>query len=83
MRPITRTRCPKQKLSRTIDDGAVATEISPEEERVLQWRYAEIRRLGINRVESRLLAECGADLSLLRRLVDAGCPPDTAARIAL
>ena len=68
----------------SIDDGTVAaTEISSEEQRVLEWRYAEIRRLGIDRIEAHLLADCGCDLNELRQLVESGCPPQTAARIIL
>ena len=50
---------------------------------VLKWRFRQIRSLGMNPVEARLLAETGADLGLLRRLVGNGCPPDLAVKIAL
>ena len=54
-----------------------------EEREVLKWRFRQIRSLGMNPVEARLLAETGADLGLLRRLVGNGCPPDLAVKIAL
>jgi hypothetical protein len=67
----------------SVEEETAPEEHSAEEDRVLRWRYEEIRKLGLNRVESRLLAEAGADLNLLRRLVADGCPPDLALRIAL
>ena len=54
-----------------------------EEREVLKWRFRQIRSLGMNPVEARLLAETGADLGLLRRLVGNGCPPELAVKIAL
>ena len=54
-----------------------------EEREVLKWRFRQTRSLGMNPVEARLLAETGADLGLLRRLVGNGCPPDLAVKIAL
>jgi hypothetical protein len=59
------------------------SERSEEERRVLRWRFREIRRLGLSHIEARLLAETGADLSLVRRLVANGCPPSLALKIAL
>ena len=56
---------------------------SDEERRVVRWRFREIRRLGLSHVEARLLAETGADLGLVRRLVADGCPPSLALKIAL
>jgi hypothetical protein len=56
---------------------------SREEREVLRWRFRQIRSLGVNAVEARLLAETGADLGLLRRLVGNGCPPELAVKIAL
>jgi|1185.fasta_scaffold1329494_2 hypothetical protein len=66
-----------------VEEETAPSELSTEDERVLRWRYEEIRKLGMNRVESRLLAEAGADLNLLRKLVGDGCPPELAVRIAL
>jgi hypothetical protein len=62
---------------------AESEEPSREEREVLRWRFRQIRSLGVNAVEARLLAETGADLGLLRRLVGNGCPPELAVRIAL
>jgi hypothetical protein len=56
---------------------------SPEERRVLRWRFREIRKLGMSHIEARLLAETGADLGLVRQLVANGCPPSLALKIAL
>jgi hypothetical protein len=56
---------------------------SPEEQRILSWRYEQLLGLGLTVAEAQLLAESGADLGLVRRLVAAGCTPDLAARIAL
>lgn len=57
--------------------------LSDEERRVLSWRFSEIRRLGLSHMDARLLAESGADLGLMRRLVAKGCPPSLALKIAL
>jgi hypothetical protein len=61
----------------------VDPELSSEHEQVLRWRYEEIRKLGMSRLDARLLADSEADLNLLRRLAAAGCPAATAVRIAL
>jgi hypothetical protein len=62
---------------------SLVTEPNAEELRVLDWRYTQLRALGIDRLESQLLAESDADLELVRRLVAAGCPTHLAVRIAL
>jgi hypothetical protein len=67
----------------SVDEETAPAELSAEDEAVLRWRYEEIRKLGMNRVEARLLAEAGTDLNLLRKLVSDGCPPELAVRIAL
>jgi hypothetical protein len=56
---------------------------SPEEQRILSWRYEQLLELGLTQAAAQLLAESGSDLGLVRRLVAAGCAPDLAARIAL
>jgi hypothetical protein len=66
----------------SLDDHEAPT-LSSEEEQVLQWRYEELRRLGMNRIEARLIADSGTDLGVVRRLVEDGCPPSTAVRIVL
>jgi hypothetical protein len=59
------------------------SERSPEERRVLRWRFRQIRGLGFSHVEARLLAETQADLALIRRLIGDGCPLPLALKIAL
>jgi hypothetical protein len=54
-----------------------------EQEDVFAWRFGQICSLGIDLLDAQLLAETGADLGLLRRLVGQGCPPALAARIVL
>jgi hypothetical protein len=67
-----------------VEEHIIETEEPSREEReVLRWRFRQIRSLGMNPVEARLLAETGADLGLLRRLVGNGCPPELAVKIAL
>jgi hypothetical protein len=56
--------------------------LSAEELRILSWRHDQLLELGLTEAEAQLLAEGGADLGLLRRLVGAGCTPALAFRIA-
>ena len=56
---------------------------TPEQEEILRWRLSQILSLGIEQLDAQLLADSGADLGLLRRLVGQGCPPPLAARIVL
>jgi hypothetical protein len=58
-------------------------ETSPEQEVIMCWRLNQILALGIGQLDAQLLAETGADLGLLRRLIGQGCPPPLAARIVL
>ena len=62
-----------------IDEAEV---LSAEEIRILSWRHDQMLSLGLTEAEASLLAEGGADLGLLRRLVGAGCAPSLAFRIA-
>ena len=62
-----------------IDEAEV---LSAEEIRILSWRHDQMLSLGLTEAEASLLAEGGADLGLLRRLVSAGCAPSLAFRIA-
>ncbi len=73
-----------------VDDVGVEAEASeaeeappPEQDEILRWRLTQILSLGIGGLDAQLLAETGADLGLLRKLVSRGCPPPLAARIAL
>jgi hypothetical protein len=54
-----------------------------EADRILDWRFSELRRLGFDRPQARELSESGADLELVRKLVGNGCPTELALRIAL
>lgn len=56
---------------------------TPEQEEIMRWRFSQILSLGIGQLDAQLLAETGADLGLLRRLVGQGCPPPLAVRIVL
>jgi hypothetical protein len=56
---------------------------SEEERRVLAWRYQQIRALGFERLQARLLAHSDAELALVRRLIKNGCPTALALKITL
>jgi hypothetical protein len=51
--------------------------------RVGRWRYEQFVELGFTDSDSATLAEASVDLSVVRRLIGAGCPPETASRIVL
>jgi hypothetical protein len=50
---------------------------------VRRWRFEQFIELGFTESASATLAEAHVDLSLVRRMVAAGCPPETASRIVL
>jgi hypothetical protein len=50
---------------------------------VRRWRFEQFIELGFSESTSATLAEAHVDLSLVRRMVAAGCPPETASRIVL
>ena len=50
---------------------------------VLRRRRREAREAGLSQVEARLWAESDRDIGELRRLVEAGCPPELLARVLL
>ena len=50
---------------------------------VRTWRFEQFIRLGFTRELSAALAESRVDLSQVRRLIQSGCPPETASRIVL
>lgn len=58
-------------------------ELSVEDKRVVEWRFAQFRSLGFGEEDAWLLVDSGADLSLARSLVGAGCPLHLALRIVL
>ena len=65
------------------EEAEAVTGPTPEQEEILRWRFSQILSLGIGQLDAQMLAETGADLGLLRRLVAQGCPPPLAARIVL
>lgn len=53
-------------------------------ERVVRsWRFEQFVRLGFDTELSNTLATSRVDLSQVRRLIQSGCPPETASRIVL
>jgi hypothetical protein len=50
---------------------------------VRRWRFEQFIQLGFSESVSATLAGAHVDLSLVRRMVAAGCPPETASRIVL
>lgn len=58
-------------------------ELSPEDQRVLLWRFDQFRLLGFGEEDAWMLVDSGAELHLVRSLVSAGCPLHLALRIAL
>ena len=58
-------------------------EISFEDRRVIEWRFAQFSALGFGQEEAWLLVDSGADLQLARSLVGAGCPLHLVLRIVL
>ena len=62
-------------------DIEIEAEIA-EAEQVVRHRAREARRLGCSLLEARTFAASGGDLGLLRKLVEQGCSPQLALRIA-
>jgi len=57
---------------------------SPEVEAVLRWRFEELVRAGYDAGSALIIAGHGeVDLHAARRLLERGCPPETAIRIIL
>jgi hypothetical protein len=50
---------------------------------VRRWRFEQFVELGFTESDSATLAETHVDLSLVRRMMAAGCPVETAYRILL
>lgn len=69
--------------TQATEDAEDAVVPNPEQEKIMRWRLSQILLLGIGQLDAELLAETGADLGVLRRLVGQGCPPTLAARIVL
>lgn len=55
----------------------------PELTQVRQWRRTQFIALGFTPQDASALAKAPVDLSEVRRLVEAGCPLETARRIVL
>ena len=72
---------PEPAAAEALDDEP--PRYSEEQRRVHVWRYRQIRALGFQRLESRLLAESDAEIALLRRLIEHGCPTSLAFNITL
>ncbi len=51
--------------------------------RVRRWRRAQFLALGFAPKDAAALAKAPVDLGEARKLVEAGCPPETARRIVL
>ena len=58
-------------------------ERTPEDQRIVGWRFDQFRLLGFDAEDSWRLVDSGADLQLTRSLVGAGCPLHLALRIVL
>jgi hypothetical protein len=53
-----------------------------DEQRLIQeWRREQFRAMGFAPAEARRLTATSVDLGDMRRLLAAGCPPETARRI--
>jgi hypothetical protein len=55
----------------------------PETVLVLRWRRAQFVSLGFTPREASALMRASADVAEVRKLIEAGCPPETACRIVL
>lgn len=54
-----------------------------EDDPVLSWRHEQLCLLGFGSAHAFLLARSELELSLMRRLIAAGCSPELAVKIAL
>jgi hypothetical protein len=69
-------------MSRNLQQQAPqAEETAVEVQRVRRWRREQFHELGFTLTEAYLLADTPVDLGDARRLIAAGCPQQTAARI--
>ncbi len=69
--------------TQVVEDAEETVGPTPEQQEIMRWRLSQISALGIGQLDAQLLADSGADIGLLRRLVGQGCPPPLAARIVL
>jgi hypothetical protein len=64
--------------------GEADERIDAEERMIVRrWRFEQFIELGFTETVSATLAEAQVDLSLVRRMMAAGCPPEIASRILL
>jgi hypothetical protein len=73
---------PEPEAAQPTDEDQTSQR-SEEERCVRAWRYRQIRALGYTRTDAHLLAESDAELALIRRLIENGCPPAVALKITL
>ena len=74
MRTIGRTLASMATIEHDAEHGVDAE--------VFEWRFEQLQRAGYPTNEAWLLAAAkDVDLRLAARLLDDGCPPETAARI--
>ena len=66
-----------------IESETEFTNESPEEHRVRRWRLDQFVGLGFTQAVAAMLTTSPVDLAAARKLVGAGCPHETAARILL
>jgi hypothetical protein len=58
-------------------------QMTPEEISVRRWRRSQFVSLGFSLRQARRLTQERVDLGQMRKLIAAGCPPETAQRILL
>jgi hypothetical protein len=64
--------------------GEVEERADAEERMIVRrWRFEQFIELGFTENDSATLAETHVDLSLVRRMMAAGCPVEIASRILL
>jgi hypothetical protein len=51
--------------------------------RIRRWRFEQFVRLGFTESDSAVLAKTTVGVAMVRRLISAGCPTETASRIVL
>jgi hypothetical protein len=68
-------------MSKVENRPSVADDTAVEPQRVRRWRREQFHELGFTLSEAYLLADTLVDLGDARRLIAAGCPRTTAARI--
>jgi hypothetical protein len=80
MRPGGRVRGRQGEAAVLVDGDREREDL---ETVVRSWRFEQFVRLGFNTELSSALAASRVDLSQVRRLIQSGCPPETASRIVL